>query len=97
MVKSEMYHALFGSVPKTVRVEGLTMTFSQDSDSNQSSSDGAGQELVVSIEDAGGGTYVVLKTDRWAVDADELGWLAEVCRTGVKMVDEARAKESPGN
>lgn len=46
-----------------------TLTFSQDSDSCEAFD--PGQSLEVSIDDAGGGHFFVIKTDRWAVDDQE--------------------------
>jgi hypothetical protein len=44
-----------------------SVTFQQNADS----CDGGGeQELTVLIEDAGGGSYYVLRTERWAVDSE---------------------------
>ena len=30
------------------------------------------QELRIMTDDAGGGSYIILKTDRWAIDRDEI-------------------------
>lgn len=30
------------------------------------------QELRIMTDDAGGGSYIILKTERWAVDRDEI-------------------------
>ena len=45
------------------------------------------QDLTVEVDDAGGGCFVILKTDRWALDLDELQafidrlkWCAEQCQ-----------------
>jgi hypothetical protein len=47
------------------KVETINATYSQDADSNSVSDM---QFLEVSSEDAGGGTYYVIKTERWAFD-----------------------------
>lgn len=55
---------------------GAEFTFTQDGDS----CDGLGnlQQLEVSVEDAGGGKYLVIKTERWAMDSiDDLTALLE--------------------
>jgi hypothetical protein len=52
-------------------IEGMSVTYTQDSDSCDTSNDN--QQLDVFTEDGGGGKYMVLKTERWAIDSiDEL-------------------------
>lgn len=51
---------------KKPELYGGNFTFTQDADS---CSDAGTQELGVSVEDAGGGKYLVIKTDRWAIDS----------------------------
>lgn len=47
----------------------LTATFTQDADSNSSEP----QAIKVSLEDAGGGFFLAISTERWAIDStDEL-------------------------
>lgn len=53
--------------PKYDKMTRLTSSYFQEGDSMI---DGD-QQLELSIEDAGGGTYFVLKTDRWAFDSLE--------------------------
>lgn len=52
----------------------------QDSDSCQSPDDGP-QRLEILVEDAGGGAYVILKTDRWACDNVDLAALTAALHT----------------
>ena len=54
------------TTPNKPELFGGTFTFTQDADS---CSVGDGQQLEVTVEDAGGGKYLVIKTDRWAVDS----------------------------
>lgn len=42
------------------------MTYVQDADSNSDESND--QELEIFIDNAGGGDYYIIKTDRWAFD-----------------------------
>ena len=49
----------------SAKLETLSATYSQQSDSN---ADGGVQFLEISTEDAGAGTYYVMKTERWAFD-----------------------------
>jgi len=52
-------------------IEEVKVTYTQESDSCQSSD--LGQQLEVFTEDAGNGKYMVFKTERWAIDSiDEL-------------------------
>ncbi len=48
------------------RVTSL-VTYIQNSDSNDEDVDGA-QELQLGVENAGGGNYFVMETERWAFD-----------------------------
>ena len=54
----------FPSSEQPVAVNKVSVEYTQEADSN---SDGL-QFLEVSTEDAGGGVYYVLKTERWAFD-----------------------------
>jgi len=71
-------------LPKGVRLEAVTCEFSQESDSCQS--DRTGQDITVQIEDGGGGPYIVIKTERWAVDTPED--IAELCREVLALMPE---------
>ena len=51
--------------PEKVGVTEVTVTYCQDGDSNASNDF---QRLEVKTEDAGGGSFFVIKTDRWAFD-----------------------------
>lgn len=60
------------------------------------------QYLEVTLDDAGGGHYVVLKTDRWAIDPDQLidfaKYLKKLCEQGDKSFDEVMGSEDfPGS
>ena len=63
-------------LPKEVRVFNLAVTLTQDPDS---CGPDLSQELKIATDDAGGGPYVVLETDRWAIDnVDDLRALADL-------------------
>lgn len=44
----------------------------------------------VSIEDAGGGPYIVIKTERWALDGDKLDEFTDALRTLWMQVEDAK-------
>jgi len=48
-----------------------THVFEQESDSMSLDNEGF-QTLTISTEDAGGGPYLVIETERWAIDISEL-------------------------
>ena len=48
------------------KLEGLTAVYSQDADTCDAS---LSQELTIESLDGGGGTYYILKTDRWAFNS----------------------------
>lgn len=56
------------ALPKGVKVENMHVTYSQNPDSCDSSQ--YDQDLEVGIADAGGGPYIILKTERWAMDLE---------------------------
>ena len=51
-----------------VSIGRVVYEFDQDSDSCQS--EDVGQTLEISTDDAGGGSFIILKTERWAIDSD---------------------------
>lgn len=58
-----------------VTLASAAETWLQDSDSCESSD--IGQSIEVFTEDAGGGAYIVIKTDRWAIDREDVGKFCE--------------------
>lgn len=55
---------------KSLRVSDAKVTLTQEQDSCSASIED--QYLTIEVTDAGAGPYLVLKTDRWAIDIDEL-------------------------
>lgn len=62
--------------------------FSQDQDSCGDAGQHPCQTLIVDIEDAGDGNYLILKTDRWAISPEDLDafvqrlkWCVSSCRS----------------
>lgn len=55
---------------KGVRLSEASFFFFQDSDTNQDGDDG--QTLRVFTEDGGAGSYLVIETERWAIDLDDI-------------------------
>ena len=54
-----------------MRLVETTKVFIQDADCCDSNS-GLDQQLTVSTQDGGGGKYIVISTDRWALNPDEI-------------------------
>ena len=48
-----------------MRISGMTISYEQENDACDRSD--LGQDLTVSVNDAGGGPYIVIQTDRWAI------------------------------
>ena len=69
--------------PKGVQLVGLTLEYYQEADSDDP--DDGYQALIVKTADAGGGTYPVISTERWAMDAEDTQWLADVCRWACEL------------
>ena len=70
--------------PAGVKLVGAQLRFYQDQDSDSDEHDGF-QELTVKTADAGGGSYPVLVTERWAMDRDAVPWLADICKWVVEL------------
>ena len=71
---------------KGVHLNRVRFEFSQNSDSNQPGDEG--QSLEVSTDDAGGGSYVIIKTDRWAMDREDLDKFAACLKKIVALPEE---------
>lgn len=71
---------------KGVHLHGVTYDFGQDSDSCQE--DDLGQSLKVFTEDGGGGSYICIETERWAIDHDEIDKFAD-CLKRITSIPEA--------
>jgi len=56
------------ALPEGVKVEDMHVTYSQKPDSCDDSP--YDQDLEVKIVDAGGGPYIILKTERWGMDLE---------------------------
>ena len=67
----------------TVLPDAVRHTYVQDGDS--CSGEGM-QALTVKTADAGGGSYVVIKTRRWAIDADGIDDFAAMLRAALAAV-----------
>jgi hypothetical protein len=48
-----------------------SITYEQEPDCCDGTSDYA-QHLMVTTQDGGGGAYIILQTERWAIDRDDL-------------------------
>lgn len=66
-----------------VLIQRLSVTYEQPSDSCEE--DGGGQTLKISTDDAGGGAFAVIETERWAVEPEDAEWLAQVIKEICKM------------
>lgn len=62
-----------------LKPDSATFTFTQDEDSDGRTGEIC-QVLTVEITNAGGGNYVVLKTERWAFDIEDLEGLISTIR-----------------
>jgi hypothetical protein len=53
---------------RTWKVSHVSATFVQEADSCDDAKNLGIQELIIQIDDAGGGPFFVISTDRWAFD-----------------------------
>jgi hypothetical protein len=75
-------------LPKSVRVAEISITLMQEPDSCGLDEI---QVLRISTEDAGGGPFVVLKTDRWALDKTDLDPLRDAIAAIIAHTEAAEA------
>ena len=75
---------------KDVQLSEVELVFYQDSDSCQEKDNG--QSLKVFTRDAGGGSYICIATDRWAIDWDAIDIFATCLKKIVKMPEEDEEK-----
>ena len=62
------------------KLEEWSETWSQEIDTCQSSNDII-QTLELSTQDGGGGPYLIIKTERWALDEDDIEEFAHQLKT----------------
>lgn len=71
---------------KGVRLTEVIYEFNQDSDTNQAGD--CGQSLKAYTQDSGGGCYIVIETERWAVDPDDIDKFRDALKKIVKIPEE---------
>ena len=62
--------------------------YAQDSDCCQDKD--VGQSLVIRTQDGGGGAYVVIETERWAIDADKVDDFCDALKRTLSRVERER-------
>ncbi len=68
------------------KLEHATLTYGQDPDSNAPTGTILNR-LAVQVTDAGGGPYLVLATERWALDPEDVDAFAALLRRALGMVE----------
>lgn len=61
----------------------IKYVYSQEADSCQTNSN-PGQILEVEIQDAGGGNYLVIKTNRWAIGEEDIDKFCDLLKKSLK-------------
>ena len=70
-------------------LSGVEFTYTQDGDT----ADGPDyQHLTVKTADAGGGPFLVIATERWALEFEEIDAFADKLRAVVKAIQENQPK-----
>jgi len=78
-------------LPKGISVFELSVSLVQEPDSCGPNEP---QELHIRAENAGGGAYAVLETDRWAIDKEDLDPLRDVIAAMLAHTDEKPCEPS---
>jgi hypothetical protein len=69
-----------------MRSAGVTIVYEQVNDACDRSD--LGQDLTVSVNDAGGGPYIVIQTDRWAIgESSDIDAFADELKRVLMMVE----------
>ena len=67
-----------------IDVEAVSVTYSQEEDSDGRASEEV-QTITVSTADAGAGPYLVIATDRWAIEIEEIETFVALLRRVAEM------------
>ncbi len=67
-----------------IDVEAVSVTYSQEEDSDGRDGHDV-QTITVSTHDAGGGPYLVIETERWAMDMDHIDEFVALLRRVAEM------------
>jgi len=59
---------------KGVQLDQVAFEFNQESDTNQDGD--LGQSIKIYTQDSGAGCYIVIETERWAMDAEDIDLFA---------------------
>lgn len=65
-------------------------TWTQDNDCCDDQS--CGQQLIVQTQDGGGGSFIVLETQRWAIDADDIDKFCAMLKSTIERVEKSELK-----
>lgn len=65
-------------------------TWTQDNDCCDDQS--CGQQIIVKTQDGGGGPFIVLETERWAIDADGIDKFCAMLKSTVERVEKSELK-----
>ena len=71
---------------KGVQLDQVSYEFSQEEDTNQDGD--LGQSIKVFTQDSGGGCYIVIETERWAMDHDDIGKFCDALKKIVNIPEE---------
>lgn len=68
----------------TFKLYDRTLTYIQDSDTWDK---GDGQELKVQTLDSGGGSYLIIQTDRWALDREDIDAFCQLLKDSLEGLE----------
>lgn len=73
-----------------MRPSASTHIYEQDEDSAGRTSHDS-QQLEIEVTDAGGGPYIVIKTERWALEAESIDAFADELKARLSAIPDAGA------
>ena len=79
-------------IPPGVSIVEISMCLSQDNDTWDT--DLGGQFMDIKVLDSGGGSYLVLETERWALDADDADAYAVLFKQLCGLVKDVDVKDA---
>ena len=69
----------------------VSEVWSQDSDCCDDKQDG--QYLTISTQDGGGGPFIIIKTERWAIDEDQIDDFCKMLKTPFQRFKSPKEKK----
>ena len=68
----------------TFKLYGRSLTYTQEADTWDK---GDGQELAIKTLDSGGGCYLIIQTERWALDREDIDAFCQLLKDSLEGLE----------